>query len=350
MFVLRAEAELWTQVLLDRVGDRDMMETAELAFSLGMHPKYDKVVRLVASDVATPTLEADVVGVATIDLPMADNRRLATVSVVVRPDRRGEGIGSALHAAALALAGEHHRSTIQTWTYEPPAAPAAARALHAETGSGSVDADSHESRFLTDRGYVLAQLEQISRLELPAADELAARADEAVSHTPQGYELITVRGPTPEGFLDDAATLRTAMAADAPSGAMDLEDEKWDAERVRVSESQLETAQRDQLQTLVRHVPSGRLVGFTRLFRDRSHPSVAHQWETLVLSEHRGHGLGMRMKVANHGAVPEFWPEVERLVTGNAAENTHMLAINIALGYEPYAASGVWELRSGALG
>lgn len=350
MFVLRAEADLLGWVLQDKVGDRDMFESAELAFSLGMNPQYHTQIRLVASDATGPSCEADVLAVATVDLPMTDNPRLANVSVVVRHDRRGEEISTALHAAALAVAAQHGRTTIQAWTWEPLRIPDGRGELLAETGIGAVDADSHESLFLTGHGYVLAQFERISRLTLPHPDHLAAQLVEAMSRKPSEYEVITLRGTTPGPLLDDAAGLRAAMAADAPSGALDVEDEKWDAERVRASELQVETANRDQLQTLVRHVQSDRIVGFTRLVRDRAHPGIAHQWETLVLAGHRGHGLGMLMKVANHAAVAESWPQVERLVTGNALENGHMLAINVALGYEPYAANGFWEMRRGTVG
>ena len=345
MFVLRAERDLWAEVLEDKIGDVDMAETDALAYSWGMHPQYQRNLHLVASDVVTPTCEADVIGVATIELPMADNLRLANVSVVVRRNRRCEGIGSTLHAAALEVAAQQERSTVQAWTWEPSRLPDGARELQAETGSGSVEADSRESRFMTQRGWVLGQVERLSRLHLPVPEELTRSKSEALLGLPADYELITILGRTPDQFLDEAARLRTTMSSDVPSGNMDLEDETWDALRIRVTDDQLEAADREQLQTLVRHVPSGHLVGFTRLIRDRCIASLAHQWDTLVVDEHRGHGLGMLMKVVNHAAVGEFWPDTRRLITGNASENDHMLAINLALGYQPYAVSGFWELR-----
>ncbi len=349
MFVLRAERDVWAKVLRDKVGDADMGESAGMAFAWGAQPQYHRHVRLVASDVAAPTSEGDVLGVATLDLPMADNPRLADLGIVVDPERRGEGIGSALHDAALALAHQLGRTTVQSRTWEPARLPEAARAIEAETGTGCVAADSPETRFLTRHGYVLGQVERLSRLHLPAHVELCCARDEALAAKPTGYDTIVIHGRTPEEFLADVAMLNATMASDVPTGAMDLEDEVWDAMRVRASEDQWDMADRDQLQTLVRHAPSGRLVGFTRLFRDRSRPRVAHQWDTLVVGAHRGRGLGMLMKVVNHAAVSEFWPEVARLITGNASENVHMLAINTALGYEPYAATGFWELRHGAL-
>lgn len=350
MFFLRAARDMWAEALLAKVGDLDMYETVELGFSYGMYPQYHRYIHLVASEADSPTSEADVLGVATIDLPMADNRRLADFSIVVRSGRRREGIGTALHAAALKVAEEYERSTIQVWTWAPLRIPEGAHQLPAETGVGAVDADSPESKFLTGHGYVLGQVERLSRLQLPGVEELYSRRDEALSGKLADYEIITILGSTPVRFLAGAAALTRVMVADVPTGEMDVEDEVWDEERLVASDVQVETAGRDQLQTFVRHVPSGELAGFTRLFRDRRYPEVAHQWETLVVGEHRGHGLGLLMKAVNHAAVAEFWPEVTRLITGNASENTHMLAINIAMGYEPYAGAGFWELRRGADG
>lgn len=345
MFVLRAEETLWGDVLLERVGDMDMFEPAALLFSRGMHPQYRRQWYLVASEVDVPTREEDVLGVACIELPMTDNPRLATVGVVVRRDRRREGLGSALHAAALEVARQHSRSSIQAWTWEPPMLPVGGVELAAETADGVVDAKSPESQFLTAHGYVLGQVEQISRLELQEIDEATKRRDDALRNKHPEYEVITIRNDVPHRLFAGIAELCTAMASDTPSGAMDLEHELWDADRVSHSMEEVKTGDREQLLTVVRHIPTKRLVAFTRFFRDKSMLEVAHQWETLVLEEHRGRGLGMLMKVVNHAAVGEFWPEAQRLVTGNASENSHMRTINNALGFEPYAANGFWELR-----
>ncbi len=343
MFVLRAESDLWGKALQDRVGDIDMFETAALLFSYGLHPQYRRHWHLVASDVEEPTCEDDVVGVASIDLPMVDNPRLATLSVVVCEDRRRGGIGSALHDAALRLAREHGRSSIQSYTWEPRAV--SGRELVAETGSGSVDADSPGARFLAAHGYVLGQVERLSRLEVHDVNQDIARRDTALKNKNGMYEVITIRNDVPVRLFAGIAELYAAMAADTPSGAMDHAEEFWDEDRVRASMEEVKAADREQLLTFVRHIPSQRLVAFTRFFRDMAQPAVAHQWETLVVGEHRGHGLGMLMKVVNHAAVGEFWPEVRRFITGNAIENSHMRSINDVLGYAPYAASGIWERR-----
>jgi hypothetical protein len=52
-----------------------------------------------------------------------------------------------------------------------------------------------------------------------------------------------------------------------------------------------------------------------------------------VLPEHRGHALGLAMKIANHRAVRRLYPECRVLVTGNAGVNVAMNAVNDRLGY-----------------
>lgn len=345
MFVLRAQGRLWGDVLQEKVGDMDMFEPPAFLFTRGMHPQYRRQVYLVASDVDAPTREEDVLGVVSLELPMCDSPRRATLSVAVWKERRGEGIGSALHAAALEVAGRYGRRFIRAWTWEQPGIAVGGVELMAGTGHGSIDAGSPESRFLTQHGYVVGQVERVSRLDLPDIDEAMARRDEALDNKPQDYEVITLRNDVPQRLFAGIAELYTAMAADAHSGAMDSEGELWDADRVRDSMEEVKAGDREQLLTLVRHIPSGRLVAFTRLFRDRSRPEVAHQWETLVLESHSGHGLGMLMKTVNHAAVAEFWPDAQRLITGNASENSHMRTINEALGFREYAATALWERR-----
>ncbi len=223
--------------------------------------------------------------------------------------------------------------------------PPGAEELVAETGDGGVEANSDESRFLTKHGYVLGQVDPVSRLEILEFEEAQARRDEALKDKDQDYEVITIRNDVPERLFAGIAELGTAIASDRPSGSMDLEDELWDADRVGDYMKEVEVGDREQLLTVVRHVPSQKMVAFTRFLRDKSLPEVAHQWETLVLEEHRSQGLGMLMRLVNHAAVGEFWPEAQRLVTGNGSEDRHVRSINDALGFESYGANGYWELR-----
>jgi hypothetical protein len=76
-------------------------------------------------------------------------------------------------------------------------------------------------------------------------------------------------------------------------------------------------------------------------------PGSITQQDTLVAGGHRGHRLGMLVKVANLRQAQERWPSVRSVLTWNASENQHMLSINIALGFKPAGYEGEWQKRLG---
>jgi hypothetical protein len=76
-------------------------------------------------------------------------------------------------------------------------------------------------------------------------------------------------------------------------------------------------------------------------------PDSIAQQDTLVQSEHRGRRLGLLIKVANLRRAQTRWPAARSVLTWNANENQHMLAINIALGFKPAGFEGEWQKRLG---
>jgi len=53
------------------------------------------------------------------------------------------------------------------------------------------------------------------------------------------------------------------------------------------------------------------------------------------------------VKIANLRRAKESWPDATSVLTWNANENRHMLAINIALGFKPSGFEGEWQKRLG---
>jgi hypothetical protein len=51
----------------------------------------------------------------------------------------------------------------------------------------------------------------------------------------------------------------------------------------------------------------------------------------------------MLVKILNLRRLRDGYPEVQRVITFNAAENDHMLGINIALGFKPAGYDGEWQ-------
>ncbi len=74
-----------------------------------------------------------------------------------------------------------------------------------------------------------------------------------------------------------------------------------------------------------------------------SSPELVHHAYTFVAADHRGHRLGMAVKLAVYEAAARRWPKATRVQTFNASENEHMLSINRRLGFRTESRSGSWQ-------
>ncbi len=307
-----------------------------------------QVLVAVADSVAQPTAD-DVVGMAKIGLPVADNTHRADVEVYVSPEHTGRGVGTALHAAAERVVTEHGRTSVIAWTQhagEPDAGTP--DALEPPTGSGRIRADEPGARFARRHGYALEQAERYSVLRLPVdgalLDELA---DDAVAHAGPDYRVHTWHDAVPEERLGQLAALQARMSTDPPKGGLDIEQSAWDADRVRSWQQRLHEGGLGFVLTAAEHLPTGTLAAYTVLSFPLPWPEIAFQDDTLVAPEHRGHRLGMLVKTANLRALAVERPQAARVHTWNAEENDYMLRINVALGFRRAGVAGAWQKRLG---
>ena len=127
--------------------------------------------------------------------------------------------------------------------------------------------------------------------------------------------------------------LARRMSTDAPMGDIDLDEEVWDGDRVRDQWTRGRAAGRRALESVARHIGSGRLVAYSDVMVMEGQSDLAIQSDTLVLKEHRGHRLGLAVKLANVRALQDELPAVTTVRTWNAESNTHMLAVNQAMGF-----------------
>ncbi|BDZ46333.1 GNAT family N-acetyltransferase [Naasia aerilata] len=287
-----------------------------------------------------------IVGRGFVELPLEDGSCVAVVEVEVHPDWRGRGIGAALLEVGERKAAEAHRDVLQAWIVhtrgtddEPRVAP--------PTGFGSLPAADPGVRFLREREWTLEQIYRISRLDLAASVEATAdglrRGRESAG---DDYDVVVWAGATPEERLEDQALLYSRMSTDAPQAGVEVDEEVWTAERVRDNDARAEEGGYLLLTAAVRHRETDRLVGFTNVYipADRSRP--AQQGDTLVLSEHRGHRLGLLVKASLHAAIAEHSPATGVICTFNAEENRYMLGVNEALGFVPIGYQGVWQKKT----
>ena len=264
--------------------------------------------------------------------------------VEVLPEFRGRGIGTALLETVERLHAESGRKTIQGYVAHPAEHGGGGDRLVPPTGAGSIPADGPGARFLLAHGYTLEQVARGSSIRLPLdPTELAAHRVAAGASPGADYRMLRWTGSTPEEWIGDFAVLHRTMSTADPTAGLDVTEELWDTDRVRSYESALLGSGRLLLTAAVEHLPSGRLAGFTRLSvpADRSRPTS--QEETLVLEEHRGHRLGMLLKIANLEFLADEVPESPLVYTFNAEENHHMLRVNEAVGFVPIGHEGAWK-------
>jgi GNAT superfamily N-acetyltransferase len=267
------------------------------------------------------------VGIGVCGVPQRDNQHSASLDVRVHPSRRRLGIGSAIVAEAERLAHAEGRSVLNGF-FEVPTSML----------------DTHPSTpFARHAGFRATQSANRRHLAVPVpADRLGPLHDE-VARAAVGYRTFTFTAPWPAEYLDDLCELSRRMSTDAPSGDEQHQEEVWDAARVEETDRLTAAQGMTRLVAVAQHVGSGRLVAFSELAQPRDHPVEAWQWATLVLREHRGHRLGLAVKVANLDYLAVAAPAVRLLITGNAQENAPMIAVNEMLGFEVVATGTFWQ-------
>jgi GNAT superfamily N-acetyltransferase/RimJ/RimL family protein N-acetyltransferase len=268
-------------------------------------------------------------GWCAVRLPERENLGRVNLSVDVLPSARRRGIGTALLRHAAERAAANGRSVLASGTFESSAG--AAFAAHVGARAGLVEARR-----------VLA-VGQIPAGRIAELREQAARAA-------AGYSLVRWDGRTPDEYLARCAEVENAMA-DAPHDAGE-EPEVWDADRYREQIDDLREKRGRHVYTLAAlHDASGEMAAVTAVEADQDNPAWGHQQLTAVIRKHRGHRLGLLVKAAMLDWLATAEPQLERIVTGNAAVNQHMIAINEALGYqllEPAEQS--WEIAVADVG
>ena len=263
------------------------------------------------------------VAVAELELGEWDNRDLAWTYLTVHPDHRRRGHGTELLEHLVQLAGEADRPKFGGSGWETPACEA----------------------FAAAHGFPRVSQEIYRRLvpgELP--DGLVERVlAEAAPHAAD-YDLIHLEGPTPEELMPDVAEL-TAAINDAPLDDLDIEDEVYPVERIRDYEAATVGSGHRLYRVLARHRATGQLAGHTVVAVDTERPELAHQHDTCVVREHRGHRLGLLLKAEMVRWLAGCEPQVVSIDTWNAETNDHMIGVNERLGWRAQGRELVFQRR-----
>jgi GNAT superfamily N-acetyltransferase len=263
--------------------------------------------------------DGQVIGGYALSFPKYDNAHVGGLHpLVVRPERQGRGVGSALLAHAVERMRANGRRLLLT---ETPV-----------EGAGA--------RFARSHGFSVAVGEARRVLDLRTADwdELRRMLPE-----PAGYHVERWTGPAGPDLLPDLAVVMNGMN-DAPRDE-DVEGMRLPLERIRAGEAYIADTGEDAYTVLARRTSDGAPAGYSRVFltADRA-DSWGHQGDTTVLPEHRGHRLGLLLKLTNLLWIREREPHLDRVITWNARSNKHMLAINEAMGFELFDEWNEWRL------
>jgi GNAT superfamily N-acetyltransferase len=288
-------------------------------------------------------VDGRMVGRAVLQWSIAEGTTSSWMVAEVLGGFRRRGIGSALFERVEHLAIASGRPTLQAEALHT--ATVGGRRLPSPTGHGDLPAADPGVEFLTHRGYRLEQIERVSFLDLPLDRAARQTYVQARAFAGDRYSLIHWAGATPENWLADLITLRTRMSTDAPYAGLDIDEEPWDEARIAQRDAAATADGRVSLTVAARDEHTGRLVGFSELDipHDRTRP--AQQGDTLVLAEHRGHRLGMLLKLANLFALQSLDSVPPMVTTFNAEENRHMLDVNEAIGFRAVGHAGCWRKR-----
>lgn len=266
-----------------------------------------------------------VVGAAFFEAPLRDNLTYLDLDVCVPRPHRGRGVGAALYERLAERATELGRTTLGAEIHQPFDAPPVPGIA-----------------FAAKRQFTRRMTEERRILGLPVGEETLVRLWDQAHLAAADYLIRSWQGPCPQQYAPQYAQLKSLLASEAPSGDLEYEPHVWDVDRLREHEQQV-AAKNWVVLTAVAIAPDGTLAGHTQIGVPLAEGDRAHQWDTLVLPEHRGHRLGLALKVSNLRVLVERFPRVRRISTYNAPDNAPMVAVNEALGFLPVERLEEWQ-------
>ena len=270
-----------------------------------------------------------ILGVGMMELPQRDNVRSAEVTVAVHPAHRRRGVGTAI-VEGMAEHGRIDGRDVLNSIVDVPLDQVA----------------DHPSLFFAPKVGFEPMLDgNVRHLSVPmdTARMVALRAEVAQARDADAYRVLTFEAPWPAEYVRDQCALFKCMSTDEPHGDEGHEEEIWDAERVEENDALRVARGARFLVAVAQHVATARLVACTELAINTGSPEQAWQLLTVVEPGHRGHRLGLAIKLANIDQLGERAPEVRVVVTGNASVNAPMIAVNEMMGFEVASYGNFWQ-------
>jgi GNAT superfamily N-acetyltransferase len=249
---------------------------------------------------------------------LLDNTDKAFFALDVDVTDRRRGIGRAVLARLEQLAKDDRRQLVLTDTKLPFA-----------------EKETHGyRRFGEACGYELSNYEVVRHLPLPVPDaRIQGWIDEAAPHH-EGYTIETYVDDVPDDLVESLCQLMGQLAVDAPTGAVDFEQEVITPERFAEMVATVKSMGRARYET-VALTPDREVVAQSTLSVPLAESTTVYQWGTMVHRDHRGHRLGLATKAINLRAVQAFRDDLTLVTTQNAETNDYMVSINEKIGFRP---------------
>ncbi|MFG3341547.1 GNAT family N-acetyltransferase [Glycomyces sp. NPDC048151] len=277
--------------------------------------------------------DGELLGHARVTFFTDENRELAMLRFgAVHPAHRGKGVGTALLDRAERTSAEHGRTTVLT------GAPV--------YWEGGPERDGGFARLLEARGYAkaLTTVNRRSPVDPLGPEREAEQYAKALAAAGDAYEVRQWVGPVPDDLLDTMCRMETTIINEIPLGEIEMEIEHMTPEKLRAREA-VHAAEGQLIAHSVALDSAGEIVAWTEVAVDEGDYRDAHQAITIVDPAHRGHRLGLLLKLANLRQIRERFPHVEYIWTDNADVNAPMIAINELLNYTTVDANAEYQLK-----
>lgn len=239
------------------------------------------------------------------------NKHLCNINIAILPDYWRQGLGTSLLTRLVEEAQTHGKSVIETGT-------------------------NHDSgrAFLKKYGATLSIEGFENRLELEDVDWDLMQS--WVDKGKKRAEGVTIESfyECPEEILDEFTEMFTESANMAPLGDIEYRT-NIDGKLRRDYEKHIKKSGYTHY-TLISREKNGRISGMTEIFYDPCNGYKIFQELTGVRPEFRGKGLGKWLKAHMILHLRDTYPDVERIITGNAEVNAPMLSINKRMGYKKH--------------
>ncbi|WP_265444940.1 hypothetical protein [Flexivirga meconopsidis] len=259
------------------------------------------------------------VGGAEDKLPLRWDVETMSVELGVSPAAQGRGVGARLASYVKELAVQHDRRIVQTELYLRP---------------GLALSHTPGGRFAEKHGFRTVNTEDRLVLDLPADEGHLARLQQTFPR--DDYVIRSWVDRCPDDLVAEWSRMRTHMDEDVPTGELTRTPQPVDVDRIREAERNFAEQGWTRLRTAAL-TADGRGAGYTEIYLSRHDTEFLVQDDTFVDRYHRGHRLGLRMKLANlrqlHDLPDHLRAGLRFLQTHTERHNTAMQRANGAFGF-----------------